>query len=172
MTDHRCLKFYIVISENKRGPGYWKLNTSHLENEDYKKGIKNIIENLDQTLSSLEKWEFFKRKVKDFSIYFARNIKKETCILMKNIENEISSLENDPNIECNMNRKRFLEAELGNLCNKKAKGAQIRSRYKWVTDGEKNTKYFHGLEAKQQSCNVIRELKSDGNDSITLYFTV
>ena len=55
MTDHRCLKFYIVISENKRGQGYWKLNTLHLENEDYKKGIENIIENLDQTLSSLEK---------------------------------------------------------------------------------------------------------------------
>ena len=66
-----------------------------------------------------------------------------------------------------MNRKRFLEAELDNLCNKKAKGAQIRSRYKWVTDGEKNTKYFLGLEAKQQSSNVIREIKSDGNDSIT-----
>ena len=55
---------YTLVSEIKRGPGYWKLNTSHLENEDYKKGIENIIENLDQTLSALEKWEFFKRKVK------------------------------------------------------------------------------------------------------------
>ena len=33
-------------------------------------------------------------------------------MLIKSIENEISSLETDPNIECNMNRKRFLEAEL------------------------------------------------------------
>ena len=139
MTDHRLLKLFIITSEDKRGPGYWKLNVSHLENEDYKKGIDNIVENLDENVTALEKWECFKRNVKDFSIYFARNTKKETGILIRQIENEISTLENDQNTECNMNRKRLLEAKLDTLCNEKAKGAQIRSRYKWVTEGEKNT---------------------------------
>ena len=119
MTDHRILKLFIITSEDKCGPGYWKLNVSHLENEDYKKGtcIDNIVENLDENVTALEKWEFFKRKVKDFSIYFARNTKKETGILIRQIENEISTLENDPNTECNMNRKRLLEAKLDTLCN-------------------------------------------------------
>ena len=166
MTDHRLLKLFIITSEDKRGPGYWKLNVSHLENEDYKKGIDNIVENLDENVTALEKWECFKRKVKDFStcIYFARNTKKETGILIRQIENEISTLENDPNTECNMNRKRLLEAKLDTLCNEKAKGAQIRSRYKWVTEGEK---YFLGLETKQHSYDVIRELKSDENGICT-----
>ena len=167
MTDHRLLKLFIVVSEDKRGPGYWKLNVSYLDQEDYRKGIEHIVENLDETLSALEKWECFKRKVKDFSIYFARNTKKKTGLLIRQIENEISTLEDDPNIECNMNRKRLLEAQLDTLCNEKAKGAQIRSRYKWVTEGEKNTKYFLGLETKQQSYNVIRELKSDENGICT-----
>ena len=35
MSDHRLLKFILKISENTRGPGYWKLNVSHIENEDY-----------------------------------------------------------------------------------------------------------------------------------------
>ena len=167
MTDHRLLKLYIVVSEDKRGPGYWKLNVSYLDHEDYRKGIEHIVENLDETLSALEKWECFKRKVKDFSIYFARNTKKKTGLLIRQIENEISTLEDDPNIECNMNRKRLLEAQLDTLCNEKAKGAQIRSRYKSVTEGKKNTKYFLGLETKQQSYNVIRELKSDENGICT-----
>ena len=167
MTDHRLLKLFIVVSEDKRGPGYWKLNVSYLDHEDYRKGIEHIVENLDETLSALEKWECFKRKVKDFSIYFARNTKKKTGLLIRQIENEISTLEDDPNIECNMNRKRLLEAQLDTLCNVKAKGAQIRSRYKWVTEGEKNTKYFLGLETKQQSYNVIREIKSDENGICT-----
>jgi hypothetical protein len=33
----------------------------------------------------------------------------------------------------------------------KAKGAQIRSRIKWVEEGEKNTKFFLGLEKARQT---------------------
>ena len=163
MTDHRLLKFCLIINDSKRGPGYWKLNVSHLDNEDYKSGIVDIIDQLDNTLNPLDKWESFKRKVKDFSIYYAKNTKKETGILIRKIENEISLLENDPNVVCDMNKKRALEAQLDNLCNSKAKGAQVRSRYKWITEGEKNTKYFLGLETKQQSSNIIRKLKSIEN---------
>ena len=82
---------------------------SHLDNEDYKKGIDIIVENIDENVTALEKLECFKRKVKDLSIYFARKTKKDTGILIRQIENEISTLENDPNTECNMNRKRLLE---------------------------------------------------------------
>ena len=67
---------------------------------------------------------------------------KELGKLIRQIENEISTLENDPNTECNMNRKRLLETKLDTLCNEKAKGAQIRSRYKLVTEGEKIPNIF------------------------------
>ena len=43
MSDHRLLKLFIKISENNRGPGYWKLNVSYLDNEEYRVGIKNIF---------------------------------------------------------------------------------------------------------------------------------
>ena len=84
-------------------------------------------------------------------------------ILIRKIENEISLLENNLNVVCDMNKKRALDAQLDNLCNSKAKGVQVRSRYKWITEGEKNTKYFLGLENKQQSTNIIRKLKSIEN---------
>ena len=93
-------------------------------------------------MNPLDKWESFKRKVKNFSFYYAKNAKKETGTLIRKIENEISLLENDPNIVCDMNKKRALKALLDNLCNSKAKGAQVRSRYKWITEGEKKYQIF------------------------------
>ena len=42
-----------------------------------------------------------------------------------------------------MTRKRSLENELNTLCNNKYKGAKIRSKARWVEEGEKNTGYAH-----------------------------
>ena len=62
-----------------------------------------------------------------------------------------------------MIRKRELENELCVLCDNKYKGAQIRSKAKWIVEGEKNTSYFLGLESKHQTSNVIKEvLRNDG----------
>ena len=43
----------------------------------------------------------------------------------------------------------------------KAKGAQIRSRIKWVEEGEKNTKFFLGLEKARQTRKNITALNDN-----------
>jgi hypothetical protein len=45
-------------------------------------------------------------------------------------------------------------------------GAQIRSRVQWVEQGEKNTKYFLGLEKNRQTRKTINSLY-DENGGIT-----
>lgn len=52
MSDHRFLKIIVKIDKLDRGPGYWKLNTSHLENDEYREGIKNIFKDLDNSLDA------------------------------------------------------------------------------------------------------------------------
>ena len=47
----------------------------------------------------------------------------------------------------------------------KAKGSQIRSRIKWVEEGEKNTKLFLGLEKARQTRKNITALK-DNKDKL------
>ena len=42
MSDHRALRFTFTIMNNLRGDGYWKLNSSYLDNDDFKAGIKQI----------------------------------------------------------------------------------------------------------------------------------
>ena len=55
-------------------------------------------------------------------------------------------------------KKNPLENELSKLYDKKSKGAQIRSRVKWIEEGERNTSYFLGLEKHNQSKNVIKKV--------------
>ena len=49
----------------------------------------------------------------------------------------------------------------------KAKGAIIRSRARWVEDGEKNTSYFFNLEKRQYSKKCISKLRNDNGDIIS-----
>lgn len=147
MSDHRVLKFCFNISCNKRGSGYWKLNSTYLENETYKVKVKEIISEIyaDQSYDSLTKWEVMKTKVKDFSIDFSREYQYTLKKKINTIENELSYIENSHFQNIDMNRKRQLEAELSNIYDSKCKGAFIRSRSHWIKEGERNTKFFFFL---------------------------
>jgi hypothetical protein len=52
------------------------------------------------------------------------------------------------------------------MYNQKAKGAQIRSREKWVELGEKNNSYFLGLEKQRQVKKSISKLLDENNKVI------
>ena len=59
----------------------------------------------------------------------------------------------------------------------KTKGAIIRSRARWYNEGEKNNKYFLGLENHHCNKKKIMQIKAkDGanlsNDSDILFFTL
>lgn len=77
------------------------------------------------------------------------------------IEKRIDDIENLPSGDIDMNEKRKLETELDYMYDKIAKEAQIRSKAKWITEGERNTKFFLGLEKKHQANNTILEIKTD-----------
>ena len=49
----------------------------------------------------------------------------------------------------------------------KTKGRQIRSRVKWIEEGEKNTAFFLGLEKTRQRKKAINELYDKNRKSTT-----
>jgi hypothetical protein len=61
----------------------------------------------------------------------------------------------------------FYNNRLDKLYTEKTKGRQIRSRVKWIEEGEKNTAFFLGLEKTRQTKKVINELY-DKNDKSTI----
>ena len=54
-----------------------------------------------------------------------------------------------------MLERRILKQQLDLLYEQKARGYQIRSRARWVEEGEKSSGYFLSLEKERQSSNRI-----------------
>ena len=84
LSDHSpvllTLKF---INESAKGSGHWKLNVSLLENENYVREIKSLIDSCTEKYKDLQnlnvKWELVKYEIRKFSIYFGKNQKKKAC---------------------------------------------------------------------------------------------
>ena len=72
---------------------------------------------------------------------------------------------------------RVKKRELESIIEYKTNGAIIRSRARWYNEGEKNNKYFLGLENHHCDKKTIMQIKAkDGanlsNDSDILFFTL
>ena len=52
-TDHKCILMELNLNNIKKGPGRWKLNTSILDENTYKKGITKLIKNVKQNCGFL-----------------------------------------------------------------------------------------------------------------------
>lgn len=58
-----------------------------------------------------------------------------------------------------------LQSQLDNIYKRKAEGAFIRSRKRWLEEGEQNTSYFFRLEKNQAMLNTIHQLEINGEIS-------
>ena len=77
------------------------------------------------------------------------------------LEEELKQLgDNDSDSE----HMKKLRNELDELYSLNAKGAQIRSRAKYIEEGEQNSKFFLGLEKSRQKSNIINCLSVGEND--------
>ena len=77
------------------------MNVSHLVNDDYKKGINDIIEKLDLSLDPISRREMFKLQVKDFSMQFSKSFSNNAKRKIETIQNSIENIENLPSSQIN-----------------------------------------------------------------------
>ena len=83
------------------------------------------------------------------------------------IENEINAIKSKlDTTEEEGNRLLELETELIRIRENHIKGAIVRSKVKWIDEGEKCTKFFCGLENKHANDKIMYKLKTDENIEI------
>ncbi len=74
--DHKAVVIKVNTHTNPRGKGYWKLNTSVLEEEDYVIGIKDLIKKtileFSNDICKGKLWELIKVRIKEFSIKYCQ----------------------------------------------------------------------------------------------------
>ena len=166
--DHKAVVLEVSLNIRKRGRGYWKLNNSVLTDDEYKNGICKIYNEVISTYSAYVSkgllWEYFKKKVKEYSISFCIARARDKRKLIEELEYRLKSL--DDQLAKNGDTSKYdcrdmIKKELDMIYNDIAKGYQVRARARWVEHGERSTHYFLNLEKQRQNNNLITCLKDN-----------
>lgn len=163
-SDHSLyiIQLGLTDARPKWGRGLWKFNTSLLENNDNFEEIRRTwLMWRDEKTSigdNLIFWEYGKRLVKDTLIGIGQRQKKSEHTEIERIEQEIQEISKSQSLD-SASRLRELKKVWNELEEKKTKGAAIRSRVDWETQGERPTTYFFSLEKKNGAQKSISSLR-------------
>ena len=89
----------VSLHSNNRGHGFWKLNTSLLQDTEYVALIKSVIQQTKDEYTKDEKidpnllWEMVKMKIREHSMRFGAFKKRKMAEEQEEIERSISALE-------------------------------------------------------------------------------
>lgn len=94
-------------------------------------------------------------EIRGSTISYSSYIKKEKDRKEKTLLQEIENLESDASID--LNKLEEKKKELENIRKEKLLGHMIRSRARWIEEGEKPSKYFCNLESRNYLNKTIKK---------------
>ena len=190
-SDHSLIDIHLDFNYMERGRGYWKFNNSLLSDPSYVEVVKTTISELVKDYAALPYqpnnlknihprdiqftindqlfFEMLLLQIRSKTISFAAWKKKEAGLAERELEREISDLHNkvcagDLEAIEPLNSK---QAELLNLRQVKMKGVLIRSKSRWMEQGEKPSKYFLNLEKRNFVNKSIRRIVTEDNCTLS-----
>ena len=178
-TDHSFVTVSLNEQQIDKGSTFWKFNNSLLKDQEYVKIVKKVIEEVknqyaenDQPSEEISNkdikfsindqlfLEVLLMEIRGKTISYATYKKKKIDKTEQNLIQEINILEQNNFNSTLLEEKR---EELKELRIKKLEGLKIRSRAKWIEQGEKVTKYFCNFENRNYvSKNMPNLYKKDG----------
>ena len=173
-SDHSAVALSLssIPDAVPRGPGFWKLNTSILKEPDFVSEISTFWsawrDSRDSFSSLLDWWDLGKVRIRSLSIDYCRRRsvkKKERFNLLSQRVAGLKSLVDQGHVSALSDYKVAL-SDLQEFSLDEARGAQVRSRARWVEEGESSTAYFFRLEKKRRAESTISSLKV-GDRSVT-----
>ena len=180
-SDHSPIKitFESQSKESIRGPGFWKFNSSLLDDGDYCEYIKGIIEKskneYNDVLDLALKWDLIKMEIRTATIAYSKTQARLKRQFEKDLINDINIIEQElslaPTNELLLKHS-LLQSQLETLYDHRAKGIILRSKINKVEFGEKNSKYFLNLEKSNSQTKHIKKLLSDSGETITDQSTI
>ena len=144
LSDHVILKTSLNIScQQDRGPGYWKLNTSILDEPFFIEELESFWSYWRSQLvhySFNEWWDIGKKHIADVCIQYSRSKSKAIKTRISLINNLISQERNSSTPDTD--RINELLSEMQSLTAPNVKGAQIRSKLRPAEKFEVPNHYF------------------------------
>lgn len=165
MTDHRACVVKLKFSNIVKGPSYYKFNNSLLNDINFVHEMNDLIDNFDEENNNSQMaWELLKIKIREFSICYSKTKslekKNEIALLRVKLNDLDVLLGQAPDSEDALRERNKIKSQLEIAEHATARAAQIRSRVKWVAEGEKNTKYFLSLEKANANSRIIDSLQN------------
>ena len=139
-----------------------------LENDNYKAGIRNIIQNvkLEYKLenSTHYMWDMCKLKIRDFTVMFSKKVKINERKAINDLECKLKKLYDQSTIGNEETEEELLnvQQELNTYYKKLCEGARVRARVTHFEEGETNSKYYLGLEKRNGVKQSISSLRIGG----------
>jgi hypothetical protein len=169
-SDHKLIHISLKTSYQKRGPSYWKFNTSLLKDKEYVDMMENVINASIRNHMHDNKnlmWELIKMEIRSATISFCKYKKVTSNKYVSDLNSKLKTLHDQI---CNTNASDdiieemlAIENELKMIENEKINGMIMRSKVKWAEDGEKSSPFFLGLEKNNYINKHITQLNIDGN---------
>ena len=187
-TDHSMITLTCSFRKFERGKGVWRFNNSLLKDPKYVNLVKSVIKRTvnqysttliediqdlqiqspdfeinDQLLFETILMEIRGETVKYASIKKTNMIKEQKEIETKimSLQDQVSSGNNDKITELENQEQKLKE-----IREKIIEGVMIRSRARWVENGEKPTKYFCGLEKRNYINKTIDKVQLGNGHTI------
>ena len=176
--DHKAVKLKVKCPNSKRGPGLWKFNNALLEDEEYINLIRENYAYISERYSGQEderiKWELVKMELRGLTISFAKNkaknLRQNEMDLQKRLrglDQIISSGGNSAQVNNSKAKYNQLKQELNLIYENQGKGSIVRSKARWIEQGEKPTKYFFNLEKRNYNHKIVKVLRRPDGSSVT-----
>ena len=163
-TDHSLIRIIFELKDgNERGRGFWKFNHSLLKDLSFVEKVKTFLQNCSAKYKIIENkalvWDAIKCEIRGIAISYAILKSKKNRKYIEELKQELVTLEIklDNNEEV-LERYNSVKLELEKNEEEILKGLMVRSRAKWIEDGEKCSKYFFQLEKKNYKTKCIRTL--------------
>ena len=170
-TDHRAIYMVVDLNYVERGRGYWKFNTSLLQDKEFVEIMNKEIDrsiNTTQHLKPQERWERLKEKIKKCTCKYTRDKGVEDKLVI----GQLSEIVNEYESNLPLNREEYIlweqtKEDLQEKLMERAKGIMFRSKVKWYEEGERNTKYFFNLEKMKYNAKTCYKLLEEDGTEIT-----
>ena len=168
---HKIMSFK-VKAQNEKGKGYYKMNTSILKDERYRKIVEETKEKIDamQIQDPIEKWETFLMTIKTVSISYSQNKSKIKRNLKQQLVRKLSQIEEEPsNLENNLTLEEYnkVKEQLKKMEEEEIEGYKIRVKYLAQYErGEPGIQNCAKLEKKKIAEDTIGQLAETKDSTI------
>ena len=184
-SDHSMVFLELESNRKKKDRQFWKFNNALLKDKEYMQIIKKVIKDVKNQYAALvydfdnldtipEEYIQFRindqlffetllMEIRGKTISYATFKKKEENKLEKQLIDDINQLEARlPNFSVEDLEEK--KAQLEELRTRKLEGMIIRSRARWLQDGEKTSRYFCNLEKRNYLDKSMHFLEVDNGE--------